>query len=158
MAEYTTSIEIEAAPAEVFDHLVTNEGITAWMGRHAVLEPRAGGAFAVDIAGYAIRGRYLEVDRPRRVVVSWGVAGSADLPPGASTVEFNLTPTAHGTRVDLRHADLPETQLEGHADGWTHFLPRLRLVATGGDAGNDDWAPTDDRTDPVRHRGRGART
>lgn len=147
MAEYTTSIDIEAAPAEVFDYLVTEAGMTAWMGQHAVLEPHAGGAFAVDIAGYAIRGSYLEVERPRRVVVSWGMAGSADLPPGASTVEFTLTPTASGTRVDLRHSKLPETELAGHADGWTHFLPRLRIVAMGGDAGDDDWMPLDDRAD-----------
>jgi hypothetical protein len=69
------------------------------------------------------------------------MAGSTDLPPGASTVAFTLTPTATGTRVDLTHAGLPETELDGHADGWTHFLPRLRVVATGGDAGEDDWVP-----------------
>lgn len=141
MAEYATSIEIEAAPAEVFDFLVTEAGMTAWMGQHATLDPHLGGDFAVDIAGYAIRGRYLEVDRPCRVVVSWGVAGSPDLPPEASTVEFTLTPTARGTRVDLVHSGLPDAHLEGHADGWTHFLPRLRTVASGGDAGEDDWVP-----------------
>lgn len=146
MAEYATSIEIEAAPAEVFDYLVTETGMTEWMGQHATLDPRAGGGFAVDIAGYAIRGRYLEVDRPHRVVVSWGVAGSPDLPPGASTVEFTLTPTARGTRVELMHSGLPDAQLEGHADGWTHFLPRLRIVASGGDAGVDDWMPIEAST------------
>jgi uncharacterized protein YndB with AHSA1/START domain len=145
MAEYATSIEIAAAPAEVFDYLVTEAGMTAWMGQHATLDPRAGGGFAVDIAGHAIRGRYLEVDPPHRVVVSWGVAGSPDLPPGASTVEFTLTPTAHGTRVDLLHSNLPDAQLEGHADGWTHFLARLRIVAPGGDPGEDDWAPIEER-------------
>jgi uncharacterized protein YndB with AHSA1/START domain len=143
MAEYATSIEIEATPADVFDYLVTEAGMTAWMGQHASLDPRAGGAFAVDIAGYAIRGRYLAVERPRRVVVSWGMAGSPDLPPGASTVTFTLTPTPRGTRVDLLHTDLPDTELDGHAAGWTHFLARLRIVAPGGDAGEDDWVPTE---------------
>lgn len=146
MAEYATSIEIDAAPGEVFDYLVTEAGMAAWMGRHATLDPRAGGGFAVDIAVYAIRGRYLEVERSRRVVVSWGVAGSPDLPPGASTVTFTLTPTPHGTRVDLLHADLPETELDGHADGWTHFLSRLRVVVSGADAGEDDWVPIEART------------
>lgn len=146
MAEYATSIEIDAAPAEVFDYLVTEAGMTAWMGTHATLDPRAGGEFAVDVAGYPIRGRYLEVERPRRVVVSWGVAGSPDLPPGTSTVTFTLTPTARGTRVDLEHAALPDPVLDGHADGWTHFLSRLSVVATGGDAGHDDWVPIEART------------
>ncbi|NEE01038.1 SRPBCC family protein [Phytoactinopolyspora halotolerans] len=146
MAEYTTSIEIDAAPEEVFDFLVTDAGMTAWMGQHASLDARPGGDFAVDIAGYAVRGQYVQVDRPRRVVVSWGVAGSPDLPPGTSQVEFTLTPTAGGTRVDLTHSGLPDDQLAGHADGWTHFLPRLRVVALGGDAGDDDWTPLDTRT------------
>ncbi|WP_277212931.1 SRPBCC family protein [Isoptericola croceus] len=144
MAEFTTSVEILAPPDAVFDHLVTEAGMTAWMGQHAVLDPRTGGGFAVDIAGYAVRGRYLVVDRPHRVVVSWGVAGSDDLPPGASRVEIALHPTSTGTRVMLTHADLPDADLEGHADGWAHFLPRLRVVATGGDAGRDDWVPLPD--------------
>ncbi len=150
MAEYATSIEIDAAPGEVFDFLVTESGMTAWMGQHATLDPRAGGEFAVDIAGYPVRGHYLEVERPGRVVVSWGFAGSPDLPPGASTVEFTLTPTTHGTRVDLLHSDLPDAQLDGHADGWTHFLPRLRVAASGGEAGHDDWVPLEARIDATR--------
>ncbi len=145
MAEYATSIDIDATPAEVFDFLVTEAGMTAWMGQHARLDPRPGGAFAVDIAGHAVRGRYVDVERPRRVVVSWGVAGSADLPPGASRVEVTLTPTARGTRVELVHSGLPDPGLDGHADGWTHFLSRLRAVAAGGDAGRDDWVPIEDR-------------
>jgi uncharacterized protein YndB with AHSA1/START domain len=93
VAEHTSSIEIEAAPAVVFDHLVSEAGMVAWMGQHATLEPRAGGAFAADVAGHPIRGEYLAVERPRRVVISWGVAGGPHLPPGASTVTFTLTPT-----------------------------------------------------------------
>jgi uncharacterized protein YndB with AHSA1/START domain len=145
MAEYATSIEIAAAPTEVFGYLVSEAGMAAWMGQYASLDARVGGVFAVDIAGYPIRGRYLEVDAPHRVVVSWGVAGSAELPPGTSTVTFTLTPISTGTRVDLVHAGLPDPEVPGHVDGWTHFLLRLRIAATGGVAGHDDWVPIDDR-------------
>lgn len=144
MAEHESSIEIAADPDAVFDYLVTEDGMTAWMGRSARLDPREGGGFAVEIAGYAVRGEYLVVDRPRRVVVSWGFAGSQELPPGASTVSFELTRVSGGTRVDLRHAGLPDDGVEGHADGWAHFLPRLRLAAAGGAAGEDRWAPLGD--------------
>ena len=146
MADYATSIEIGAAPGVVFEYLVTDAGMTAWMGQHATLDARPGGAFAVDIAGYAVRGRYLEVDPPHRVVVSWGMTGSSELPPGASTVTFTLVPIPGGTRVELMHSGLPEPQLDGHADGWTHFLARLSVAAPGADAGIDDWVPLDDRT------------
>lgn len=141
MAEHATSIEIEAEPDDVFGYLVTAEGMTAWMGQRAVLDPRPDGVFEIDIAGSPIRGRYLQVERPHRVVVSWGVAGSDDLPPGASTVSFTLTPTVRGTRVDVVHSGLPEPRLLGHADGWAHFLTRLSAVARGGDAGPDTWVP-----------------
>lgn len=73
-----------------------------------------------------------------------------DLPAGASTVSFTLTPTARGTHVELTHAGLPAAQRDGHADGWSHFLARLRTVALGGDAGHDDWAPVEDRTEQNR--------
>ena len=141
MAEYATSIDIEASPAEVFDYLVTPKGMTAWMGQHAVLDPRPGGLFEVNIAGSPIRGEYLEVDRPRRVVVSWGVAGSEEFPAGTSTVSFTLTPIGTATRVDLLHSGLPDARVEGHAYGWSHFLPRLGGVAAGRIAGEDHWMP-----------------
>lgn len=70
MAEYAASIEIDAPPATVFDYLITEEGMTAWMGQHTELDAHPGGSFAVDIAGHAIRGQYLHVESPTRVVVS----------------------------------------------------------------------------------------
>ena len=81
MAEFRDSIEIAASPETVFEYLTTNSGMTAWMGQYADLEATAGGRFAVDIAGHPVRGKFLEVSRPYRVVVSWGFAGSVDLPP-----------------------------------------------------------------------------
>jgi len=106
MAEFQDSIEIEAPPQAVFEYLTTNKGMTAWMGQYADLDPSPGGRFAVDIAGSPVRGEYLVVEPFQRVVVSWGFAGSDELPTGASKVEFILTPITGGTRVDLRHLDL----------------------------------------------------
>ncbi|WP_223912166.1 SRPBCC domain-containing protein [Actinomyces capricornis] len=145
MAEFRDSIEIGAPPEAVFEYLTTREGITAWMGQYADPDPTPGGRFAVDIAGYPVRGEYLRVERPHLVVVSWGFAGSGVLAPGASRVEFRLTAIEGGTRVDLRHCDLPETQLRGHADGWANFLPRLAIAGAGDDPGPDRWQPLADR-------------
>ena len=139
MAEFATSIDIAAPPDVVFAHLTTLDGMVAWMGQHAELDPRPDGTFSVDINGSPVRGRYVEVDPPRRVVVSWGVAGSEVHPPGSSRVEFTLVPLADGTRLDLVHRDLPEERAAGYAQGWDHFLPRLVLAAPGGDPGADPW-------------------
>lgn len=141
MAEFRDWIEIAASPETVFAYLTTNEGMTAWMGQYADLDPTPGGQFAVDITGYPVRGEYLALEPHRRVVVSWGFPGNDELPAGASIVEFELTPTATGTRVDLRHFNLPEVAVRGHTDGWANFLPRLRLAGAGLDAGPDHWRP-----------------
>jgi len=141
MADFSTSIDIEAPPEVVFAHLVTAERMVLWMGQHAELQPIPGGEFAVDVNGYPIRGEYLEVDPPHRVVVSWGMAGTQDLPPGSSRVEFILTPTATGTTLDLIHTGLPETRAKTHATGWANYLARLRAAARGIDPGPDDWMP-----------------
>jgi uncharacterized protein YndB with AHSA1/START domain len=147
-SEFRTSIEIDAPPDIVFEHLVTAEGMVAWLGQHADLEPRPGGGFAVDCNGAAIRGRFLVVERPHRVVVSWGMAGSENLPPGMSRVEFTLTPVGRGTRLDLVHSGLPETRARNHRQGWGHFLPRLAIVAAGGTAVREEpdswWRPNAD--------------
>ncbi len=141
MAEFSISIDIDAPPPAVFAFLVTDEGMQAWMGQHAELDAQPGGRFAVDIAGHPVRGRFLEVEPHTRVVVSWGFAGSDELPAGASTVAFTLTPITSGTRVELLHAGLPEPAVEGHAHGWRHFLPRLTAAAAGHELEPDDWTP-----------------
>ncbi len=127
---FATSIDIEAPPEVVFEHLVTPAGMLAWMGQHADLDARPGGVFAVDIDGNPIRGEYLEVDPPHVVVVSWGLLGSDVLPVGSTRVEFRLTATASGTRLDLTHSGLPESQVPPHAAGWAHFAARLAEVAS----------------------------
>jgi uncharacterized protein YndB with AHSA1/START domain len=140
MADYTTTVDIAAPPEIVFEHLVTVEGMLAWMGQHADLHPIPGGGFSVDINGVPIRGAYLDIDPPHRVVVSWGVAGSDEHPPGSSRVEFTLTPTTDGTRLALVHSGLPESQKPMHSEGWAHFLARLQQAAVGIEPGADPWA------------------
>jgi uncharacterized protein YndB with AHSA1/START domain len=136
---YETSLDLPAPVEEVYRHLTDPAAMVRWMGQHATLEPVEGGVFEVDINGVPVRGQYLEVDPPRRVVVSWGVAGHADMPPGATRVEFTLSPTSGGTRLHLVHRDLPASQTEMHGTGWDHFFGRLTASVTGADPGPDPW-------------------
>lgn len=142
MAEHRSCIDIEATPEVVFEFLVTEAGMTSWMGQWASLSPVPGGQFAVDIAGYPVRGVFLEVDPPHRVSLSWGFAGHERLPAGASTVSFVLTPISDGTRVEVVHTDLPERELPGHRNGWNHFLLRLARAVEGQHLPPDAWTPT----------------
>src|SRR5260370_15447431 len=96
VAEHETSIDIDAPPDIVWEHLVTADGLSAWMGERVEVEPTAGGRFAMHIQGSEIRGQFVEVDAPRRLVITWGVLGSADHPPGSSAVEFRLAKPGRG--------------------------------------------------------------
>ena len=126
-------VHIEAEPARVYAYFVRPEAMVRWMGEFANLDAQPGGTFAVDVRGTAIRGRYLELDPPRRLVIAWGYAGRDH----ASTVEVRLTAVAGGTRVELEHRDLPDAEAAGHDAGWKHYLERLASAAAGRYAGPD---------------------
>lgn len=133
----TASVHVVASPERVFAYFTQPQAIVRWMGEYARLEPRPGGQFIVDVRGAPVRGRYLEVDPPHRLVISWGYAGSERLPPGASTVEVRLIAEAGGTRVELEHRDLPVEETPGHVTGWEHYLGRLQMAAAGQGPGPD---------------------
>ena len=135
-----TSVDIAAPPEAVYPYLITAEAIVTWMGDYAVLDAQPGGVFHLDINGVPVRGRFLELDPPHRLLISWGHAGSDRLPPGASTVEITLTPIPTGTRVTVEHRGLPPDQAAQHAIGWPHFLGRLRAAGRGDDPGLDPFA------------------
>lgn len=102
------------------------------MGARAEIDPRPGGLFRLDVDGEHIAsGRLQEVDPPRRIVLTWGWEGSADVPPGSTTVEITLQPDGQGTLLRLRHSDLPsQVERDTHAAGWTGYLSRLAALQT----------------------------
>jgi uncharacterized protein YndB with AHSA1/START domain len=85
-------VHINAPPERVYEYFTRPEAIVTWMGDYALLEARPGGRFDLDIKGAPVRGRFLQLDPPHRLLISWGYAGSDRLPPGASTVEVRLDP------------------------------------------------------------------
>ncbi len=128
---FRDAVFIEATPEEVFTHFTEPEALASWMGDRAVLEPRPGGMFVVFFEERTVEGRYLELDPPRRLVISWGRAGSAEFPPGSSRLEVTLRAEGGGTWVEVVHSGLPEQEAGRHALGWRHYLSRLARTATG---------------------------
>jgi uncharacterized protein (TIGR03086 family) len=94
-------------------------------------------------------GSFTEIETGKRIVYTWGWEGDAGLPPGASTVTVNLEAVEGGTKVQLIHEGLTEQQEAAHAEGWNHFLERLVLLATNGDAGPDEWDAAPDPIDEL---------
>jgi uncharacterized protein YndB with AHSA1/START domain len=126
-------IHIRATLETVFEFFTDPGKVARWLATEATLDPRPGGICHQDHAredgsggSYHMRGEFLEVSPPERVVFTWGFTDpDVRVPPGSSVVEVTLTPDRAGTRVRLEHRDLPVAEIETHADGWTGMLERL---------------------------------
>jgi uncharacterized protein YndB with AHSA1/START domain len=136
-------VRIAASPETVFDFFTDPDKMIQWMGRSAELDPRPGGNLRCDINGDAVAsGEYVALDRPGRIVFTWGWEGADSVTaPGSSTVEVLLEPDGDGTQLRLLHRDLPSAEsAEKHSHGWRHYTERLAAVAAGEDPGADPWA------------------
>ncbi|HXG35824.1 MAG TPA: SRPBCC domain-containing protein [Dehalococcoidia bacterium] len=135
-------VYIAASPETVFSFLTDAAKMTRWMGLEAEIEARPGGKFWLNVTGRDIAsGQVLEESPPNQIVLTWGWEGEGNpLPPGSSRVELTLRPEGTGTRLRLRHSGLSGQLREEHSQGWSHYLERLAIVASGGQAGPDPWA------------------
>jgi len=139
-------IYIEAHPDLVFSFLSEHDKFLRWMGLVLEIDPRPGGIFRLDPNGReVIRGEFLEVIPPRRIVFSWGwEAGGMAVPAGSTRVEIELTAQGEGTLLRLTHRNLPPDRdvRSNHESGWTHHLGRLKVAAEDRDPGPDPcWTP-----------------
>jgi uncharacterized protein YndB with AHSA1/START domain len=83
-------------------------------------------------------GTFLEIDPPHRIVFTWGWTQGSAVPPGSTRVVVTLRPEAGGTRLVLRHHDLPDDgERRHHAAGWQLYLDRLAVRLAGGNPGRD---------------------
>jgi uncharacterized protein YndB with AHSA1/START domain len=132
MAEpYWDSIYIAADPSAVFEYFTRPEALVRWMGDRAVLDPRPGGEFTLFFGDKCVEGKYVEVDPPRRLVIAWGRRGSPSFPPLTSTLEVLFLREDGGTRVEIVHSGLPDSEAPRHALGWKHYLGRLQVLGFG---------------------------
>jgi uncharacterized protein YndB with AHSA1/START domain len=129
---------IEADAATVFAFFTDPERLIRWIGVSAELEPQPGGIMLVDVnPGFVARGNFKEVVPVSRLAYTWGWDGREKVPPGSSLIEIDLLPKNGSTLVRFTHSGLPPEEVQGHRDGWNHYLGRLAIAAVGGDPGPD---------------------
>jgi uncharacterized protein YndB with AHSA1/START domain len=132
----TTTIEqtvrIAAPPETVWKFWIEPQRLAEWWATDAEVEAEPGGLFRVVMGeGPVMRGTFLELDPPRRLVFTFGWEGgppAGPLPPGSTRVEVTLTPQEGGTLLLLRHFDMPVHHAPDHQHGWS-YLVGDRLVA-----------------------------
>ena len=131
------SVFIAAQPETVFPYFTDPGRYVQWMGRDATLQPVPGGSYRIYMQdGVEAAGEFVEIDPPRRLVFTWGWTHDPAVPPGTTRVVVTLHAEQDGTRVVLRHHDLPDgDQRDHHRKGWEAYLGRLELRATGRDPG-----------------------
>jgi len=140
MMPYENSVFIPLDADEAFALVTQPDRLRRWQAVTARVDLRAGGEYRwTIIPGHTARGTITELEPGRRVVFTWGWEGSADLPPGASTVIITLEPAPGGTTIRVVHEGLAGEQADNHAAGWNHYLGRLTEAAAKGDAGPDEW-------------------
>jgi len=140
------AIVIAATPETVWELLVDPEKAGLWMGLQIWSGPREGGLYRVEvIPGQIARGELVELDPPRRLVHTWGWEGDDNpVPPGSTTIEYELTPEGDGTLLRVVHSGLPTAEsAASHGHGWDHYFDRLSIAAAGGDPGPDPWLTGD---------------
>jgi len=139
MAELVREIMIDATPETIWPFLTDPVKHLEWLGTEADIDPRPGGVYRVLVGGQNhAAGEYLEVVPMKKVVFTFGwEQHDHNIPPGSTTVEISLHPEGDKTRVRLVHRGLPDDAVSDHGNGWAHYLGRLAIAATGGDAGAD---------------------
>jgi uncharacterized protein YndB with AHSA1/START domain len=155
IAPVEVTMHIAAAPGDVFPYFTDPARYVQWMGSEATLKPEPGGIYRVHMSdGFKAAGTFLQVEPPDLVIFTWGfadeeaaqhtlheraeAAGGNAMPPGSTCVTVTLEDEDGGTRLTLRHDDLPNPELrEGHRIAWNAYLPRLATRAAGGDPGTD---------------------
>lgn len=91
---------------------------------HIRLDARVGGSFSHKVRRGEDEidhvGRFLELDRPRRIVFTWSIAPDVD----GSTVSIDIAPAPEGCKLTLVHAMDPQwaDYVDRSRDAWLRML------------------------------------
>lgn len=120
--QFTISTLMPASPERVFKAWLSSTGHTAMTGSPAKVTPRVGGSFSAW-DGY-ITGKTVELKPYSRIVQAWRTSEFATKDPD-SKIEITLAEAKGGTKLTLKHTNIPEGQAESYESGWdeSYFVP-----------------------------------
>ncbi len=127
--DLTVSRTVRGSAEAVFDvWLDPKSPGGVWFGvEKVIVNPVVDGLFyhVVKHEGkmWAHYGRFVRLDRGKAIEHTWMSEATRGL---ESIVSITLEPESGGTKVTLRHTNLPDDDMgRGHQEGWTWFLNTL---------------------------------
>jgi len=115
--QFEISSIIPASPNQIYETWLDSEGHTSMTGSPARASSEIGGKFEAW-EGY-ISGTNLELVPGERIVQSWRTTEFDPSHPD-SHLEVTLAPTEEGTRITIRHTNLPDHGMQ-YKQAWVDF-------------------------------------
>ena len=137
MREHTMTMtkHLPVSPEVVFDAWTTPDHMANWLSPMTTatvprLDLRVGGEYQIDMHGgekdYVHTGRYLEIDRPHKLVFTWLSEGTQQQ---ETVVTLELEADGDGTALTLTHERFPSAESrDNHEKGWTAIVEKLDAV------------------------------
>jgi uncharacterized protein YndB with AHSA1/START domain len=139
---FVYAIYINAPREAVFDAL-TDPAMTRDYWRHEnASDWKVGSSWRhVPTEGSADHGggKVITVDRPSKLVYSWGETADQDNPEKMGLVTFELTTQAGATRLVVIHEVVSEQELNDVSGGWPSVLSSLKSLLETGRSLGDLW-------------------
>jgi len=125
---FTLHATIPASPREVYDAWLSSRGHSAMTGGGARASARRGAKFTAW--DRYIKGKNLKLVPGRRIVQSWRTAKFTKKDPD-SQIEVLLRRARGGTRLTLRHTNVPDGHTSYRDGGWQshYFKPMKKYFA-----------------------------
>ncbi|HSD71064.1 MAG TPA: SRPBCC domain-containing protein [Woeseiaceae bacterium] len=122
------TVVLPAAAADLYHMYMDPVEHGELTGAPAKISEEAGSAF--EAFGGLLKGRTLQVVKPRLIVQSWRSVNFADTDPDSTLIILFAEEDANAGRIDLIHIDVPESDYQGVSGGWDsrYFAPWLKYL------------------------------
>lgn len=118
MESFVISTTLPASPEVIYKAWLSSEGHSAMTGSPAEVQAKIGGTFKAWDS--YIWGKTLEMEPYHRIIQAWR---TSEFPEDSldSRVEILLEKEEDGTKLVLKHTEIPDGQGDNYYQGWQDF-------------------------------------
>lgn len=145
--DFVYVVYIAASPDTVWNALMERDLTKAYWEHYNVSDWKQGSPWRhvrVDESGEVdLIGTVVELDPPKRLVITWGLPSDPQDESRHSRVTFDVQPVGPDAKLTVTHSDLEagSSMQRGITQGWPAVLSNLKtLLETGRTLQGDLWA------------------